>query len=174
MTVAIGVAELRNRGYGTGHGATSARVGLHARHAHLAVNAAITWCQLMHDTLADANAPWRAEAPTSRAKTPRRDAAGRPASVSAVGTENRHGAIAASRRLRLRSATRAARSRYGLSIRRLLGLGGTAFAEEEHPSPVRTAPAASGQLVQRGQCGGDEGGTPVAEPGWQQRRLNDL
>lgn len=30
-TVAIGVAELRNRGYGTGHGATSTRVGLHAR-----------------------------------------------------------------------------------------------------------------------------------------------
>ena len=43
--VAISVAELRNRGYGTGHGAS------------LAVNAAITWCQLMLDTLADTNAP---------------------------------------------------------------------------------------------------------------------
>lgn len=63
MTVAIGVAELRNRGYGTGHGATSARVGLHTRHAHLAVNAAITWCQLMLDTLADTNAPWRGRTP---------------------------------------------------------------------------------------------------------------
>ncbi len=59
MSVATGVAELRNRGYGTGHGATGARVGLHTRHAHLAVNAAITWCQLMLDTLADPNAPWR-------------------------------------------------------------------------------------------------------------------
>jgi hypothetical protein len=50
MSVATGVAELRNRGYGTGRGATGARVGLHTRHAHLAVNAAITWCQLMLDT----------------------------------------------------------------------------------------------------------------------------
>lgn len=57
--VAIGVAELRNRGYGTGHGGTGTRVGLHPRHAHLAVNAAMTWCQLMLDTLADTNAPWR-------------------------------------------------------------------------------------------------------------------
>ena len=36
-----------------------ARVGLRARHAHLAVNAAFTWCQLMLDTLADPEAPWR-------------------------------------------------------------------------------------------------------------------
>jgi len=57
--VAIGVAELCNRGYGTGHGAAGPRVGLRARHAHLAVNAAITWCHLMLDTLADTNAPWR-------------------------------------------------------------------------------------------------------------------
>ena len=57
MSVATGVAELRNRGYGTGHGATGARVGLRTRHAHLAVNAAITWCQLMLDTLADTSAP---------------------------------------------------------------------------------------------------------------------
>lgn len=57
--VAIGVAELRNRGYGTGHGPAGARVGLRPRHAHLAVNAAMTWCQLMLDTLADPEAPWR-------------------------------------------------------------------------------------------------------------------
>ena len=57
-SLAIGVAELRNRGYATGHGAGSARVGLHARHAQLAVNAAITWCQLILDTLADTSAPW--------------------------------------------------------------------------------------------------------------------
>jgi Abortive infection C-terminus len=44
---------LRNRGLGTGHGSATARVGLGSRHAHLAVNAALTWCQLMLDTLAD-------------------------------------------------------------------------------------------------------------------------
>lgn len=58
-SIAIGVAELRNRGYGTGHGGAGARSGLSKRHAHLAVNAAITWCQLMLDTLADPAAPWR-------------------------------------------------------------------------------------------------------------------
>jgi hypothetical protein len=62
-TIAAGLAELRNRGYGTGHGAAGARVGLRARHAHLAVNAAFTWCQLMLDTLADPEAPWRAKEP---------------------------------------------------------------------------------------------------------------
>lgn len=58
-SIAIGVAELRNRGYGTGHGGAGARAGLSKRHAHLAVNAAITWCQLMLDTLTDPAAPWR-------------------------------------------------------------------------------------------------------------------
>lgn len=58
-TIAAGLAELRNRGYGTGHGPAGARVGLRPRHAHLAVNAAFTWCQLMLDTLADPEAPWR-------------------------------------------------------------------------------------------------------------------
>lgn len=57
--VAVGVAEMRNRGFGTGHGPAGPRVGLSVRHAHLAVNAAITWCQLMLDTLADEKAPWR-------------------------------------------------------------------------------------------------------------------
>lgn len=57
--IAIGLAELRNRGYGTGHGPAKAPTGLGARHAHLAVNAAFTWCQLMLDTLADPKAPWR-------------------------------------------------------------------------------------------------------------------
>jgi hypothetical protein len=61
-TIAVGLAELRNRGYGTGHGAAGARVGLRDRHAHLAVNAAFTWCQLMLDTLADPEAPWRNQA----------------------------------------------------------------------------------------------------------------
>ncbi|WP_307862404.1 abortive infection family protein [Pseudonocardia parietis] len=51
------LGELRNRGYATGHGAGRARVGLHSRHAQLAVNAAVTWCQLILNTLADTNAP---------------------------------------------------------------------------------------------------------------------
>ena len=58
-TIANVLAELRNRGLGTGHGPATARVGLGSRHAHLAVNAALTWCQLMLDTLADPDAPWR-------------------------------------------------------------------------------------------------------------------
>lgn len=58
-TVTTGVAELRNRGYGTGHGLGATRVGLGARHAHLAINAAKLWCQFMLDTLADPRAPWR-------------------------------------------------------------------------------------------------------------------
>ncbi len=58
-TIANGLAELRNRGHGTGHGPATARSGLGPRHGHLAVNAAITWCQLVLDTLADLDAPWR-------------------------------------------------------------------------------------------------------------------
>ncbi|PYC65736.1 hypothetical protein C7C46_32315 [Streptomyces tateyamensis] len=57
--IAVGVAELRNRGYGTGHGQASTPTGLGARHAHLAANAALTWCELMLDTLRDPAAPWR-------------------------------------------------------------------------------------------------------------------
>ncbi|RSN46891.1 hypothetical protein DMH08_34935 [Actinomadura sp. WAC 06369] len=64
--IAVGVAELRNRGYGTGHGPASARRGLAPRHAHLAANAAVTWCELILETLADPRAPWRkATAPTT-------------------------------------------------------------------------------------------------------------
>lgn len=48
-----------HRGYGTGHGPATASAGLGARHAHLAVNATFTWCQLILDTLADPKAPWR-------------------------------------------------------------------------------------------------------------------
>jgi hypothetical protein len=58
-TIATGLGELRNRGYGTGHGTAATRVGLRSRHAHLAVNAAVTWCELLLDTLADPEAPWR-------------------------------------------------------------------------------------------------------------------
>lgn len=65
--VAIGIAELRNRGYGTGHGPGQRRVGLRARHARLAVAGAKMWCEFMLDTLSDKGAPWqRAEAPSSK------------------------------------------------------------------------------------------------------------
>jgi hypothetical protein len=59
ITVTSGVAELRNRGYGTGHGPAEARSGLSSRHARLAINAARLWCEFMLDTLADPKAPWR-------------------------------------------------------------------------------------------------------------------
>lgn len=58
-SVAIGVAELRNRGYGTGHGPAGPRIGLRPRHAYLAINAAVTWCPLMLETLDDPQAPWQ-------------------------------------------------------------------------------------------------------------------
>lgn len=59
MTITSGLAELRNRGYGTGHGPPGARLGLSARHAHLAVAGARLWCEFVLDTLADPKAPWR-------------------------------------------------------------------------------------------------------------------
>lgn len=58
-SVAIGLAELRNRGYGTGHGPGQRRVGLRARHARLAVGGAKVWCEFMLDTLVDEGAPWQ-------------------------------------------------------------------------------------------------------------------
>lgn len=61
-TIANNLAELRNK-VGSGHGRATAPAGLRTRHAHLAVNAAITWCQLLLDTLADPDAPWRTGQP---------------------------------------------------------------------------------------------------------------
>ncbi|MFF4467989.1 abortive infection family protein [Streptomyces sp. NPDC001599] len=59
VNIAVGVAELRNQGFGSGHGMASAPSGLGVRHARLTVNAAVTWCELILDTLADPAAPWR-------------------------------------------------------------------------------------------------------------------
>lgn len=59
IVITTGLAELRNRGYGTGHGPGRQRVGLGPRHAHLAVAGARLWCEFMLDTLADPEAPWR-------------------------------------------------------------------------------------------------------------------
>jgi hypothetical protein len=58
-SITHGITELRNRGFGTGHGPGSTRTGLGSRHARLAVNAARLWCEFMLDTLADERAPWR-------------------------------------------------------------------------------------------------------------------
>jgi hypothetical protein len=59
VNIAVGVAELRNQGFGSGHGQASTPSGLRVRHARLTVNAAVTWCELILDTLADPAAPWR-------------------------------------------------------------------------------------------------------------------
>lgn len=55
-----GVTELRNK-VGVGHGRASVPEWVRPRHARLAAGAAVTWCNLMLETLADPDAPWRAE-----------------------------------------------------------------------------------------------------------------
>lgn len=54
-----GLAELRNEGYGTGHGQASRIAGIRARHADLAARAAIAYSTFILETLADPEAPWR-------------------------------------------------------------------------------------------------------------------
>lgn len=56
--VVIGLAELRNAG-GTGHGEDHPRSFLEPRHARLAVNAAVLWCDHALTTLNAPTAPWR-------------------------------------------------------------------------------------------------------------------
>ncbi|MFD9469926.1 abortive infection family protein [Streptomyces goshikiensis] len=65
VNIAVGVAELRNQGFGSGHGQASAPSGLGVRHARLTVNAAVTWCELILDTMADPSAPWRNSGPVA-------------------------------------------------------------------------------------------------------------
>lgn len=57
-TLAQGVAEIRNK-VGVDHGAESVPNWVRPRHARLVVGAAQVWCQLMLETLADPDAPWR-------------------------------------------------------------------------------------------------------------------
>ena len=54
-----GLAELRNMGYGTGHGSERRVAGLQRRHAEFAARAAITYVSFVLDTLHDPAAPWR-------------------------------------------------------------------------------------------------------------------
>jgi len=58
VTVAQGVTEIRNQ-VGVDHGAESVPTWIRPRHARLVVGAAQVWCQLMLETLADPDAPWR-------------------------------------------------------------------------------------------------------------------
>lgn len=62
VTLTQSVTELRNS-VGIDHGAEEVPRWVRPRHARLVVGAAQVWCQLMLETLADPDAPWR------RAKT---------------------------------------------------------------------------------------------------------
>ena len=57
--IANGLAELRNLGYGTGHGQGRRIGGIGTRHAELAARAAIAYASFVLDTFADPSAPWR-------------------------------------------------------------------------------------------------------------------
>lgn len=57
--VAPGLAELRNLGYGVGHGRGERIAGIKRRHAELAARSAITFSAFVLDTLDDPDAPWR-------------------------------------------------------------------------------------------------------------------
>jgi hypothetical protein len=54
-----GLAELRNEGYGTGHGQARRIAGLRSRHADFASRAAVAYATFIIDTLTDPEAPWR-------------------------------------------------------------------------------------------------------------------
>ena len=58
VTLAQGVTEIRNQ-VGVDHGAESVPTWVRPRHARLVVGAAQVWCQLMLETLAAPDAPWR-------------------------------------------------------------------------------------------------------------------
>jgi Abortive infection C-terminus len=56
---AAGLAELRNLGYGTGHGQDRRIVGIRRRHAEFAARSAIAYVTFVLDTHNDPDAPWR-------------------------------------------------------------------------------------------------------------------
>lgn len=58
-----GLAELRNLGYGTGHGHDRRIAGIRRRHAEFAARSAIAYATFVLDTLNDPEAPWRRDAP---------------------------------------------------------------------------------------------------------------
>ncbi len=56
---AAGLSELRNLGYGTGHGRGRRVAGLKRRHAEFTARAAVTYVTFVLDTLDDTDAAWR-------------------------------------------------------------------------------------------------------------------
>jgi Abortive infection C-terminus len=56
--VAGGLAELRNLGYGTGHGQSGRISGIKPRHAELAARSAIAYATFLLETLEDPDVPW--------------------------------------------------------------------------------------------------------------------
>lgn len=67
--VAGGLAELRNMGYGTGHGRGRRVSGIKPRHAEFAARSAVAYATFVLDTLEDPDAPWRESAETSDAES---------------------------------------------------------------------------------------------------------
>ncbi|MEU6979045.1 abortive infection family protein [Streptomyces sp. NPDC046371] len=59
ISLAVGVAALRNQGFRGGHGPASAPAVPGVRRARLTINAAVTWCELLLDTCAAPAEPWR-------------------------------------------------------------------------------------------------------------------
>jgi len=57
--IPAGLAELRNLGYGVGHGQGRRIAGLQQRHAEFAARSAIAYVAFVLDTLDDPTAPWR-------------------------------------------------------------------------------------------------------------------
>lgn len=57
--VAGGLGELRNMGYGTGHGRGRRVSGIKRRHGEFAARAAVAYATFVLDTLEDEDAPWR-------------------------------------------------------------------------------------------------------------------
>ncbi len=62
--VAGGLGELRNMGYGTGHGRGRRVSGIKPRHAEFAARSAVAYATFVLDTLEDEEAPWRSSEPS--------------------------------------------------------------------------------------------------------------
>jgi len=58
-SIPVGIAELRNAGYGTGHGRATRISGIKPRHAELAARSAVAYATFILETLRDPDAPWR-------------------------------------------------------------------------------------------------------------------
>ena len=68
--IASGLGELRNMGYGTGHGHGRRTVGLRRRHGELAARAAVAYAAFLLATLDDPDAPWHRAAQPAETESP--------------------------------------------------------------------------------------------------------